>query len=177
MIMSLKQRKIKFKPRIKLKISLSYTSRNKSFSMWNVIQVNCGQKSNVRAVSYFWNSSILIFYILIILGSGLAHLCLHMTELLEQEWYTYIGLDGGWGGGGITPSATTSYQFFKNKNQEQLLLFLFFHHPARRALILFLDFGELQTLYKLSKIFACWACTACCSKDAIFLTQWYSGLS
>ena len=111
MIMSLKQRKIKFKPRIKLKISLSCTSRNKSFSMWNVIQVNCGQKSNVRAVSYFWNSSILIFYILIILGSGLAHLCLHMTELLGQEWYTDIGLDGGGGGGvgGITSSSTTSY--------------------------------------------------------------------
>ena len=100
MIMSLKQRKIKFKPRIKLKISLNCTSRNKSFSMWNVIQVNCGQKSNVRAVSYFWNSSFLIFYIL---GSGLAHLCLHMTELpvLGQEWYTDIGLDGGGGWGAI----------------------------------------------------------------------------
>ena len=33
-----------------------------------------------------------------------------MTELLGQEWYTDIGLDGGGGGGeGITPSSTTSY--------------------------------------------------------------------
>ena len=34
-----------------------------------------------------------------------------MTELLGQEWYTDIGLDGGGGGGGegITPSSITSY--------------------------------------------------------------------
>ena len=112
MIMSLKQRKIKFKPRIKLKISLSCTSRNKSFSMWNVIQVNCGQKSNVRAVSYFWNSSILIFYILIILGSGLAHLCLHNYDRTIRarviHWHRPRWRWGG-GGEGITPSSITSY--------------------------------------------------------------------
>ena len=43
----------------------------------------------------------------------ISPLCLHMTELLGQEWYTDIGLDGGGGGGGggggITSSSTTSY--------------------------------------------------------------------
>ena len=30
----------------------------------------------------------------------ISPLCLHMTELLGQEWYTDIGLDGG---GGASP--------------------------------------------------------------------------
>ena len=112
MIMSLKQRKIKFKPRIKLKISLSCTSRNKSFSMWNVIQVNCGQKSNVRAVNYFEIALFWFFTFWSFWGQDYPTMSTYDRTIRARviHWHRpRWGQEGGGGGAGITSSSTTSY--------------------------------------------------------------------